>query len=489
MEDTDASKPDMESAEKPAGDEEMKKPADDAKASDPSDKPADKTQRSSPPAEGTQPPPVLTNTPRPPSVNSTHSGASSGNVGATPVRTTTTSRRGGRIRSRSPPTMTNRPASTSDYPETSAVGRSHSPPKNPSSVAAAAASAAKALSSGAGDRSNAASWSGQQQQGQKDQHPRFYEQGNNFGSPQAWPGEQGGDGRGYGQDGRHSQSIHRGRPQQFGQQQGYSDGQHQRSRHQYPGEFQGGQYDGRPDYDGRRYGYGDNAPGGGRGGDSAPFEQRSPRMRQDYFSGSAGMAPVDGGAPAPPPVDNQALQMPYSSPAKTSGSKREAETPSTVKRRGGTSRVIGTPTPIHVPRAADPPTSQFTSQSSASSVFRGRPDDASDAKPPAASAEDETPQRLLLSLRTPSTSFEENRTARAPPLSPEGPPRIQNAHQQRGDQPLLFEVRRRMFIAAIYIQFELTLGRFHVILATAKSKESRNQPRYGSVVFFIQSFF
>ena len=88
-------------------------------------------------------------------------------------------------------------------------------------------------------------------------------------------------------------------------------------------------------------------------------------------------------------------------------------------------------------------------QSSAASVFRGRPDDTDDAKPPAGSAEDETGQRLLLSLRTPSTSFEENKPGRAPPLSPEGPPKIQNAHQQRGDQPLIFEVRRRMSITAL----------------------------------------
>jgi hypothetical protein len=82
----------------------------------------------------------------------------------------------------------------------------------------------------------------------------------------------------------------------------------------------------------------------------------------------------------------------------------------------------------------------------------------------------------LLSLRTPSTSFEENKPGRAPPLSPEGPPKIQNAHQQRGDQPLLFEVRRRMSVTALDHLFELTLCRVHEILATAKSKESRNQP-------------
>jgi hypothetical protein len=86
-------------------------------------------------------------------------------------------------------------------------------------------------------------------------------------------------------------------------------------------------------------------------------------------------------------------------------------------------------------------------QSSASSVFRGRPDNVDAVKPPAATAEDESPQRLLLSLRTPSTSFEENKPAKASPLSPEGPPKIYNAHQQRGDQPLLFEVSQRKFVA------------------------------------------
>jgi len=392
-----------------------------------SDKASEPQRSAASPLEDIQPVPVLTNANRPPSVNSTHSGASGGNVGAVP--TTTTSRRGGRIRSRSPATMMTRPPG--DFQDATARDpRSHSP-KNPSSAAAAAAAAAKALSKGGRSKSG---WGGSVRQDQRGEHPMYYDQGNAYGGPQGqgWPND-GGDGRGYGQDARHSQSIHRGRPYE----QGYGDA-HQRSTRRHPSEYHG-QYDGQAEYDPRRYGYADSSRGG-RGGD-VPFEQRSPRMRPDYFSGPSGMAPVDGNPPAPPPVDNAAMPMSYASPTKTS-SNRDAETPSTLKRRGGTSRVIGTPTPIHVPRAADPPNPQFTSQSNAAAVFRGRPDDAEAAKPPAENLDDETPLRLLRSLRTPTTSFDENRSARAPPLSPEEPPKIQHAHQQRGDQPLIFEVNR-----------------------------------------------
>jgi hypothetical protein len=57
---------------------------------------------------------------------------------------------------------------------------------------------------------------------------------------------------------------------------------------------------------------------------------------------------------------------------------------------------------------------------------------------------------LLLSLRTPSASFEENKSsANGPPPSPEEPPKIQHAHQQRGDQPLMFEV------SALYLRVVL----------------------------------
>lgn len=381
------------------------------------------------PPEESQPSPLITNTNRPPSVNSTHSGASGGNA-ASSVRTTLTSRRGGRIRSRSPAILNSRPSPPADFPEAGGRDpRSHSP-KNPSSAAAAAAAAAKALSKGSGK----SGWGGSGRQDHRGEPPRYYDQGNAYGGPpqgQGWPGE-GGDGRVYAQDGRHTQAIHRGRPYE----QGFGDG-HQRSERRHPNEYHG-QYDNLADYDNRRYGYGDNTRGG-RGGEAPPFDQRG--MRQDFFNGPAGMAPIDGSSPVPPPLDNTTMPLSYASPTKTSGAQRDVETPSTVKRRGGTSRVIGTPTPIHVPRAADPPNSQFASQGSAASVFRGRPDDAEAPKPPTGNAEDETPQRLLLSLRTPTTSFEENKSSsKGPPLSPEEPPKIQHAHQQRGDQPLMFEV-------------------------------------------------
>ena len=377
--------------------------------------------------DSSSPLPININTNRPPSVNSTHSGASGGNA----VRTTTTSRRGGRIRSRSPPTMINR--APGDFQEQAIAGdvRSRSP-KNPSSVAAAAAAAAKSLSQNTGGR-NTSGWSGPSRQDRRSQDPRYYE-GNAYGGPQqAWPGEEGRGG--YGQDSRHAQSIHRSSSPY--EQQGYGDGHH-RSQRRYPDDYHG-QYDSRADYEDRRYGYGENTRG--RGGDAVPtFDQR--RMRHDYFNSPAGMAPMEGNAPVPPSADNAAMPVSYMSPSETSG-KRDTEAPSTVKRRGGTSRVIGTPTPIHVPRAPDPPSSQFASpqQSSAASVFRGRPGDAETRNASTENIEDETPQRLLLSLRTPTTSFEENKSSsRAGPLSPEGPPKIHNAHQQRGDQPLIFEV-------------------------------------------------
>jgi hypothetical protein len=143
------------------------------------------------------------------------------------------------------------------------------------------------------------------------------------------------------------------------------------------------------------------------------------------------------------------MPLSYKSPTKTS-SLQDAETPATIKRKGGTSRVIGTPTPIHVPRAANPPSAQFaappssrfTPQGSAASVFRGVPDEGTSGGAPG--REEDTPQGIPLSPRTPTSSFEEQNRKSAPPLSPEEPPKIQHAHHQlRSDQPLVFEVRTR----------------------------------------------
>ena len=93
---------------------------------------------------------------------------------------------------------------------------------------------------------------------------------------------------------------------------------------------------------------------------------------------------------------------------------------------------------------------------SAASVFRGRPEAAeggaavvgnsSMAAAAAAAAaaddddDDDSPQKILLSLRTPTTSFEDNKNKKMSPpdsLSPTVPPGAQRSPEQ------LFEVRTR----------------------------------------------
>lgn len=365
---------------------------------------------------------------RPASVNSTHSGTSGG---GTTIRTTTTSRRGGRIRSRSPPAMTNRAPGDRDFQGGESTGeqvRSHSP-KNPSSAAAAAAAAAKALTnSGRGQPG----WNDSIRRDRHGESARYHAEYDNksYGGSQAWPGEE------FGSEGRQSQSIHRDRPYEQ-DPNAYGDGHH-RPKRQHPEHY--GPYNGTAAYDQiGRYGYSDNTRGG-RSSDPYAQDHRSSHIRdvcQDYYNVPGGIAPLDN-----PPGDNRTA-LSYKSPTKTS-SLQDTETPVTVKRKGGTSRVIGTPTPIHVPRAGDPPSAEFTAppssrfnpQGSAASVFRGRPNEGSSGGAPG--REEDTPQEILLSLRTPSTSFEEQNKKSAPPLSPEEPPKIQLL---RSDPPLVFDVR------------------------------------------------
>jgi hypothetical protein len=65
--------------------------------------------------------------------------------------------------------------------------------------------------------------------------------------------------------------------------------------------------------------------------------------------------------------------------------------------------------------------------------------------------EEESPQNILMALRTPSTSFEEkpskdgaSKRSGDHPLSPEAPPRIQHSHHASAtDSSLFFEVRGR----------------------------------------------
>jgi len=95
----------------------------------------------------------------------------------------------------------------------------------------------------------------------------------------------------------------------------------------------------------------------------------------------------------------------------------------------GQTRVIGGPTPIHVPRAPEAP-SRSRAESQSESIFRGRP--RSDPPNPSTMGEDMNAQ-VLLSLRTPSSSFDEKTPKgtlrREEPFSPEAPPQIQHSHQ------------------------------------------------------------
>jgi hypothetical protein len=124
-----------------------------------------------------------------------------------------------------------------------------------------------------------------------------------------------------------------------------------------------------------------------------------------------------------------------------------------VKR---TTRVIGTATPIHVPRASE---QVAPNRGSAASVFRGRP--GADLGPSRGNSEESGPQKILMALRTLSTSFEE-KPAAAPnqasrrsstendptqDLGPQDPPQIQHSHHQRPtDASLFFEVRVTQYI-------------------------------------------
>lgn len=86
---------------------------------------------------------------------------------------------------------------------------------------------------------------------------------------------------------------------------------------------------------------------------------------------------------------------------------RDAQPSSKTSRHGGTTLVIGGSTPIHVPKTSlkETPSGRLSRGGSAASVFRGRPEE-NVSKGPA--PEDDSAQKILLSLRTPTMSFEDN---------------------------------------------------------------------------------
>jgi hypothetical protein len=465
--------------------------------------------------------PIMTNAhpPRPPSSASVHSNTS----GAVSARSTTTSRRGGRTRCRSPPAMINRPGSTNagEYPDSYSVGGPPPPmedrraegvppsPANPSAAAAAAAAAAKSLSNTSRGRNPPpSSWGhtepspesgrdyGRRHRGESSRyqqhasssqpqpppppppHHRSGYGGSSYapqggGSQRNWPEEEEGpppssrSGRAYG-----SQSIHRrsGGEEHYGYREGYSQSSYS-ARHpgpggsseRYPPYDDTMEYDRRyPEHSSRRAPYDERlnsrrgppppsdrnlsprAPSyGGPPGDhlhhSGPrvSQRRDERdMRGDpYYKNSSAMAHMADG------TDPEA-------------SRADAGPGPTVKR---TTRVIGTATPIHVPRAPEPgaPSSRNSREGTPASVFR-RPGSSGGPPPPRnGSQEEETvPPKVLLSLGTPPDSYEEKQSGSkpssrrapagdaGPPLSPEAPPQIQHSHQRGSSDPnLFFEVR------------------------------------------------
>jgi len=423
--------------------------------------PADKEE------EPLRPSPTLAN--RPSSVASTHSNTSS----CTPR--TTTSRRG-RTRSRSPPTMTSHSRATSnlaDHPyhaeNYERSGRS-SPrsPRNLSSAAAAAAAAAKAISTGG---RNTSPWAyenvaeGGQQHSEQRGDIRYHQGFDNmFGGSTSWPGEDQASRRnGHGREQmreRHGYSRHSQYPKQT-QSASLAEPYSSRSAPHY--DQYGAPYD--PGYDDRyreshdRGSYDQEHPrriGRNSPQESPPVYPPGPYGDRHQRHGSGD--PYYGGAGSMAPMERDITQREkvhgYSDSFSSKGisGHREAGSSTTVKRGGGTSRVIGTPTPIHVPRAADPPrkhSSRVHPAGTPSSVFRGRPDEGHGQR----SSLVDSPQKILLSLRTPTTSYDErdapmkqrsdvgNKGSRgATPLSPEEPPQIHHAHNQHQmDHNIFFE--------------------------------------------------
>jgi hypothetical protein len=411
---------------------------------------------------------------RPPSTTSVLSNNSGG------TRTTATSRRGGRTRSRSPPAMGSRGSLNSHD------SRGYPPPidgdSNPSSAAAAAAAAAKALSNNPGGQS----WSERGPYRGDDRHrsgsPRdepskFPGYDGHFNGSRSWPAEDHDrPPRRSGSYG-HSQSIHRlpgrsgsgdlygGRPGSYGGEHPYR-GSRSGSHGMHPS------YEEHPDdrrYVDRRGHYEPDMRKNGRS--MSPTSDRY-GPHYSYRGSVGGMAPAEG----------RSLSPKGSRPPSRSGS-------------GGMSRVIGTATPIHVPRASEAPRHRDSRSGTPASVFRGRPGDGPpssrrDDRGGAPAAEEDGPQKVLLSLRTPTTSFDEKQPAKNRkdadlPPSPDEPPQIQHSHHQHPSD--FFEVwRLRLCILGECILLRSFVLTTRLVSLAAFSQSQAWFYRNGSVVQPIQ---
>jgi hypothetical protein len=336
---------------------------------------------------------------------------------------TTTSRRGGRTRSRSPVVMGNRLPGPGEI----------MPPAggdNPSSAAAAAAAAAKAFSSsGVGRNPNTWSEAGvREDPGFPTGYDKHYSGSSN------WPGEEGHGAHAYG-------PAHR---------------------------YQGGNYGDEYQQEGGRH-YGHGRP------DEPPPGYHDRRYREP----SRGPAYDEG---AQPPHPNH-----YPPDFRYTNQSRDTRNNPKIQRGGGTSLVIGTSKPIHVPKTpgggggGGPPQRKSRQGSTLASVFRGRPGSDSDRAAAPKEEDDDSPQKILLSLRTPTTSFEDTGRGKKTsglPLSPDDPPRIQNSHHQRPTDQL-FEVSYLCGISSVCSStFYLCL---HVSFLLQQQRSSDGLKNVGSI--------
>ncbi|KAG7370280.1 hypothetical protein IV203_028026 [Nitzschia inconspicua] len=197
-----------------------------------------------------------------------------------------------------------------------------------------------------------------------------------------------------------------------------------------------------------------------RRGPPPPHYSSSSTHHPHYSRGGGpplGIRPPGSGrstSPHPPPSSYRqgpGNQDPYGYTGQSKDSPNDKNDPSAKS----TKTVIGTATPIHVPRASERPSSQPPSagsrQGSAASVFRGRPgSDLLRSKHSSNSAsrgggddddESSSPQKILLALRTPSHSFEEKKSGRVDDsnTSPEDPPQLRS---NTADNNLFFDPQR-----------------------------------------------
>lgn len=199
-----------------------------------------------------------------------------------------------------------------------------------------------------------------------------------------------------------------------------------------------------------------------------------------YFMPDSKNGNVGGGGPAPPyPVQDKnntppSHRGPPDIPMEDNKIKyQEDHQQQQQPASKGTRRVIGSHTPIHVPRAEDSPlpyhhcngsnngpfdhgpSGAMSGAAARSSVFRSQESHDSITQ------KEHNAHEILLSL---SKSFEKNENER--PKSPEEPPRLKQFHKERGEG---FEVSYRFLTASIFEDFQLLLNLYLFIIITAST--------------------